>query len=376
MSPENPSHMAAFCLVVGLAGAGCSSMGNAGGEGGAETVAGSGPSAGGGGAPVANGGAGGGAPVSGGAPSGGSAGASTGSRPKLRTVAYLPSYRGPLATWASSFDFSRVSYVDLCFASVDATGTVSYPDAMLGSFVSAAHKAGAKACMALGGASTISDFSVLGGLVSAPNRAAFVQKITDYAVSTGLDCIDVDFEGPTAVNADYEPFVTLLSASLKAKGKETTAAIASWFGPQVTTTALQAFDFANVMAYDLHNPGGSATPIQSSSPTDAKAEIDYWVGRGLSKDKAVLGVPFYGYRWKPGATVGEAVIYSELLTTYGAAAANDMIMQDGVTVYLNSKATIVAKTQLAAQYGGIMAWELGQDAPGMASLLSAIHDAE
>jgi chitinase len=382
MSFENTRLVAAFCLGVGLPGVGCSSMGNAaGGEAGGEVVAGSGPSAGSGGAPVANSGAGGGAPASGGtasggAASGGSAGASTGSRPKLRTVAYLPSYRGPLAGWASSFDFSRVSYVDLCFANVDATGTVSYPDAMLGAFVSAAHKAGAKTCMALGGASTISDFSLLGGLVSSANRAAFVQKITDYAVSTGLDCIDVDFEGPTAVNADYEPFVTLLSASLKAQGKETTAAIASWFGPQVTTSALQAFDFANVMAYDLHNPGGSGTPIQSSSLTDAKAEIDYWVGRGLSKDKAVLGVPFYGYRWKPGATAGEAVIYSELLTTYGAAAANDSIMQDSVTVYLNSKATIIAKTQLAAQYGGIMAWELGQDATGTASLLGAIHDAE
>jgi len=43
------------------------------------------------------------------------------------------------------------------------------------------------------------------------------------------------------------------------------------------------------MRYDLHNPGGNATPIQSSSTTDAKAEIDYWVGRGLPKDKAVLG---------------------------------------------------------------------------------------
>jgi GH18 family chitinase len=398
MSLKNPRLSASFCVVLGLAGAACSSMGNAtGAEAGAAGVASAGPSAGSGGASVSNGGAGGstavngaagrttsGGTASGGNPaggsagvaSGGSAGASTGSRPKLRTVGYLPSYRGMLSMWAASFDFSLVSYVNLCFANVDATGTVSYPDAMLGTFVTAAHKAGAKVCMALGGATTIDDFSVLGGLVSAPNRAAFVQKITDYAVSTGLDCIDIDFEGPTAVNADYEPFVTALSASLKAKGKETTAAVASWFGPNVTTPALQVFDFVNVMAYDLHNPGGNAAPVQSSSVTDSKAEIDYWVGRGLAKEKAIFGVPFYGYRWKPGATTGEAVVYSELLTTYGAAAASDAIMQDGTTVYLNSKATIVAKTQMAAQYGGIMVWELGQDAPGMTSLLRAIHDAE
>jgi chitinase len=380
MSLKNPRLVAWFCVVLGLASAACSSMGDAtGAEAGAAGVASAGPSAGSGGASVSNGGAGGSTAMNGGSAgvaSGGSAGASTGSRPKLRTVGYLPSYRGMLSMWATSFDFSLVSYVNLCFANVDGTGTVSYPDAMLGTFVTAAHKAGAKVCMALGGATTINDFSVLGGLVSAPNRTAFVQKITDYAVSAGLDCIDIDFEGPTAVNADYEPFVTALSASLKAKGKETTAAVASWFGPNVTTPALQAFDFVNVMAYDLHNPGGNATPVQSSSVTDSKAEIDYWVGRGLAKEKAVFGVPFYGYRWKPGATMGEAVVYSELLTTYGAAAASDAIMQDGTTVYLNSKATIVAKTQMAAQYGGIMVWELGQDAPGMTSLLRAIHDAE
>ncbi|HEY3668307.1 MAG TPA: glycosyl hydrolase family 18 protein [Polyangiaceae bacterium] len=376
-----------LCLALCAPGSACSSYGAANpGSAGAASVAGAPASGGADGAWL--GGAGG--PAGGAVASGGSAGAttagagatgseggaSTGTRPKLRTVGYLPSYRGKLSAWATSFDFSLVSYVDVCFASVDASGSVSYPDQDLATFAIAAHKAGAKVCMALGGASTIGDFSAYSGLVAASGRAAFVQKITDYAVNTGLDCIDVDFEGPKAVNADYEGFVTALSASLKAKGKETSAAVASWFGPQVTNGALQAFDFVNVMAYDLHNPGGSATPIQSSSMADAKAEIDYWVGRGLPKEKAVFGVPFYGYRWKPGAAAGEAVVYSELLSTYGAAAGSDTITQEGTIVYLNSKATIVDKTQLAATYGGIMAWELGQDAPAATSLLRAIHDAE
>jgi chitinase len=381
-----------LCLALGVAGAACSSYGaaNPDSTAGAASVAGAAASGGAGGAggalvggagspaggAVASGGSAGTTTAGAGATEGGASGASAGTRPKLRTVGYLPSYRGKLSAWATSFDFSLVSYVDVCFASVDASGGVSYPDPDLATFATAAHKAGAKVCMALGGASTIGDFSAYSGLVAASGRAAFVQKITDYAVSTGLDCIDVDFEGPKAVNADYEGFVTALSASLKAKGKETSAAVASWFGPQVTNGALQAFDFVNVMAYDLHNPGGSAAPIQSSSVDDATAEIDYWVGRGLPKEKAVFGVPFYGYRWKPGATAGEAVVYSELLSTYGAAAESDTIMQDGTTVYLNSKATIVAKTQLAATYGGIMAWELGQDAPAATSLLRAIRDAE
>ena len=100
-----------------------------------------------------------------------------------------------------------------------------------------------------------------------------------------------------------------------------------------------------------------------------------WLYGRLPPQKAVLGVPFYGYRWKPGATVGEAVIYSELLQSYGADAASDQITKDGVTIYLNGKATIQAKAALARQYGGVMSWELGQDASGDASLLRALNTA-
>ncbi|HWZ92871.1 MAG TPA: glycosyl hydrolase family 18 protein [Polyangiaceae bacterium] len=393
MRIEKGALAVALCLMAASTGAGCSassdsrdnSMGAAGnGVGGASvstggTAAAVGGSSNGGSAGTPSGGnaaagnaAGGNA--AGGNPAGGSGGTGPTSRPKIRTVGYLPSYRGSLATWATQLDFSLVSYVNVCFGTVDDAGNVSYADTTLPAFVTAAHAAGAKVCMALGGATTISSLGSLAGQIAPANRAGFVGKITTFAMTTGLDCIDVDFEG-NGVNGDYEGFVTALSASLKGQGKQTTAAVASWFGDKVTSGALQAFDFVNVMAYDLHNPGGSATPIQSSSLADAKAEIDYWVGRGVGKDKAVFGVPFYGYRWKPGATAGDAVVYSELLSTYGAAAAADEIMQAGVTIFLNGKATIVAKAQLAQQYGGIMTWELGQDATGSSSLLRAIHDA-
>jgi len=381
----------ALCLIAASAGAGCSassdskdnSTGAAGnavggasvtsaGTGGTAAAVGGSSNGGSAGAPSGGNGAAGNA--AGGNAAGGSGGTGPTSRPKIRTVGYLPSYRGSLATWATQLDFSLVSYVNVCFGTVDDAGAVAYADSTLPAFVTAAHAAGVKVCMALGGATTIGSLGSLAGQIAPTNRAAFVSKLTSFAMTTGLDCIDVDFEG-NGVNGDYEGFVTALSASLKGQGKQTTAAVASWFGDKITSGALQAFDFVNVMAYDLHNPGGSATPIQSSSMTDAKAEIDYWVGRGVGKDKAVFGVPFYGYRWKPGATAGEAVVYAELLSTYGAAAGNDEIMQAGVTIFLNGKATIVAKAQLAQQYGGIMTWELGQDAMGGSSLLRAIHDA-
>src|SRR5450432_1580915 len=216
---------AALCLIAAASVAGCSANSDSRDDG--TGAAGSGvggvltTSAGSGGTGASLGGSASGgsaaAPAGGGSTSGGNAGAPAGgapgaagsggsgptSRPKIRTVGYLPSYRGSLATWATQLDFSLVSYVNVCFGNVDDAGNVSYSDQTLPAFVTAAHAAGAKVCMALGGATTINNLGTLAGQISAANRAAFVGKITSYAMSTGLDCIDIDFEG-NGVNQDYE----------------------------------------------------------------------------------------------------------------------------------------------------------------------------
>lgn len=292
--------------------------------------------------------------------------------PDQRTVVYLPDWRGALSTWTPKLDFSKITYLNLCFAAVDAAGTVSYKDQGLDAFVSAAHARGGKVCMAIGGASVINDGGVYATVLQDATRDAFVNKLGQYAADHQLDCIDVDLEG-NGVNQYYEAFVTALAAKLHAENKEMTAAVSSWFGNKITDKAIQAFDFINVMAYDLHNPGGSAQPVQSSSIAEATQEVDYWVGRGLQKSKAVFGVPFYGYRWTGGKS--EALTYAEILQQSAAAASQDQLDLAGNTVYLNSRATIIEKAKLAKTYGGIMVWELGQDAAGDASLLKAIDDA-
>jgi spore germination protein YaaH len=309
----------------------------------------------------------------GGGDSGGSGPIGPTERPDLRTVVYLPDWRGPLSMWQAQIDYSRISYLNLCFAEVDAAGNVSYADAGLDAFVSAAHAAGVKVCMAIGGASVIADGGVYGTILQDGQRDAFIDKLSSYATQHQLDCIDVDLEG-NGVNQFYEAFVTGLAVKLHASGKEMTSAVSSWFGNKITDAAIQSFDFINVMAYDLHNPGGSAQPVQSSSIADATAEVEYWIGRGLAKSKAVYGVPFYGYRWN--GTKSEALTYAEILAAEPAAATQDQLQLGGAVTYLNSRATIQAKAVLAKQYGGIMVWELGQDAAGDASLLKAIHEAQ
>jgi hypothetical protein len=360
---------------------GASSAGNAATAGATAT----GGSATGGSAGSGTGGAGTAGSTTGGSATGGSAGSATAGSsaggsggggpvtpPDLRTVVYLPEYRGALSTWSAKLDFSRITYLNLCFAAVDAGGNVSYKDQGLDAFVSAAHAKGGKVCMAIGGATVIDNGGVYATILQDGSRDAFVGKLTQYAVDHQLDCIDVDLEG-NGVNQYYEAFVTSLATQLHGKNKLMTAAVSSWFGDKISDKAIQAFDFINVMAYDLHNPGGSTEPVQSSSVAEATQEVDYWVGRGLAKSKAVFGVPFYGYKW--AGAKGEALTYAEILQANPAAATQDQVDLNGNTVFLNSRTTIIEKAKLARTYGGIMIWELGQDAAGDSSLLKAIADA-
>jgi hypothetical protein len=348
--------------VNALGGSGSGGSGTA--AGGASPFAGAGANSGGsaantgGSASSQNGGAGGAEPL----PKG---------PPALRTVVYLPSYRGALSNWIGRIDGSRMSYLNLCFAEVSAEGAVSYPDTGLDAFVTAAHSAGVKVCMAIGGGAIIDTGGPFATVLQDGSRDAFVDELVEYAAQHQLDCIDVDLEG-NAVNQYYEAFVTSLAAKLHGAGKEMTAAVGSWFGDRISGAAIQSFDFINVMAYDLHNPFAATEPVQSASIEEATQEVEYWIGRGLAKEKAVFGVPFYGFRWVDGKS--EALTYAQILAGSPAAETTDRVDLSGAVTYLNSRTTIVAKAQLAKQYGGIMVWELGQDAGGDASLLKAIAD--
>lgn len=147
--------------------------------------------------------------------------------------------------------------------------------------------------------------------------------------------LDVDLEGP-AINQDYGKFITDLSAGLRARGKLLTAALSHMNGAdKVSDDAMHLFDFINIMAYDATGPWCPAEPGQHSSFDFAKESLDYWTKRGLPKDKAILGVPFYGYGF--GADRNEGIGY----------------VVDG-------------------ELGGVMIWQLAHDASGPHSLLLAI----
>ncbi len=290
----------------------------------------------------------------------------------MRTVMYLPNWTGSLTNYSQQLDFENISYVNLSFVDVSAEGKVTYADAGLPHFVDVAHQAGVKVCIALGGATTIADGGVFATLLLDQQRSTLVSNLVTFALDQNLDCIDVDLEG-NGVSEYYEAFVTELGSKLEPEGRELTAAVAGWFGDRISARALETFDFINVMAYDLYS--SRRTPMQWSSIEAATREVDEWVARGVPRDKVVYGVPFYGIEWPAAGGEPNILAYAELLVRDKAAASQDQLESNGTVVYLNSRTTIQAKAQLAQTYGGIMGWELSQDASGDASLLKAIRDA-
>ena len=282
--------------------------------------------------------------------------------------------RDDLTDQAGGIDYARLTHLNLAFENPeDDEGNLSF-DPAKAAFVAQGHAKGVKVLMSIGGGGVAGDPATMKRyfyLLSPTRRAGFVAKLAAYVEAHSLDGIDVDLEGPS-INGDYGPFVRDLGAALHAKGKLLTAALSQGYGgDQVPGEALKAFDFVNVMAYDATGPWRPKEPGQHSSMELAKSSVAYWRGRGLPKERTVLGVPFYGYGF--GASQGEWP-YRRILETYPGA---DRLDQVGDTIWYNGVPTIQAKARFIREQGlaGAMIWSLESDAPGEQSLLTALDSA-
>jgi chitinase len=294
----------------------------------------------------------------------------TSPNPAARLVGYVSCYNGSYSTRAATLDFSRMTHLLLafgtanrcegvCTASSDMTVSLDQDDADVRTLVAAAHAAGVKVMISLGGGdwkedATISQFYNAG--LSVPFAAA----IDQYVAAHHLDGVDVDMEDPSNMGARYGDFILALAARLHPEGKLLTAAVGSYLGSVIPHRALAQFDFLNLMIY--------------SNYADACGELEYFSSvKSIAPDKLVLGVPFFGStrNW----TREES--YATIVAAYPDAWQRDEVgggsLDDGITLDYVGERTMAQETQLGARYGGIMIWELTQDVGGPHSLLSVIH---
>jgi len=292
-----------------------------------------------------------------------------------RLVGYLPDWEGSYTTFASTLNFSKMTHLALAFgAPPPCTGTCTassnmtwalssglQSDAEIATLVNAAHAAGLKVTLSIGGGDETQD-TLISQFYNAGLSTPLAASLDAYLTAHNLDGVDVDIENPTHMGANYEDFVAALIAKLHPEGKIVSAAVAEWLQSQnvMSNSTLQSFDFVTVMVY--------------SNLSDCQSALAYFSSLGEPSGQMTLGVPFFGQN--ASGSISET--YATILAAYPDAWQSDQVsggaLDGGVTLYYVGESTMALETQLGAQYGGISIWELSQDAQPPHSLLNVIQN--
>lgn len=200
-------------------------------------------------------------------------------------------------------------------------------------------------------------------------RKKLVESIISVVEDYGFDGVELDWEYPNSASAkNYEALILELSAELKKYGKNLTAALnGAWSqteGPEVSKyvsdACLDAFEFISVMSYDMNNE-------QHSPFWFANTSIDYWLHRGVSADKIVLGMPLYA---RP-----TFMQYRHLVEKDKSFAYTNFAEVDGKASHYNGLPTLCKKTVLAAKKaGGVMLFDVNEDTNDETSIVSMIDE--
>jgi GH18 family chitinase len=271
---------------------------------------------------------------------------------------------------ADSLNLSNITHINIAFINPDSAGSFSVYDGII-PFVTRAHTKKIKILISIGGGLAPAYFT---DLLGDKERNRLIDNIITFLKQYDLDGVDVDLEG-ILIDKHYDNFIVALSDKLKADKKLLTAAIATIYKDSYTDRSLSKFDFINIMSYDKTGPWKPAIAGPHAPYAMAEEDLNYWtIDRGLNKGKLNLGLPFYGYGFGTGVPVEAS--YRDLIKKYKAdKSADQLTALNGGTVYYNGTNTIRNKTELAFQKaGGIMIWQLLQDASDIDSLLNVIRE--
>ncbi len=227
--------------------------------------------------------------------------------------------------------------------------------------VKQAHEDGTKVFISLGGWSYEGNVlePVFREIASSDEkRKFFINNICDLVKQYNLDGVELDWEHPNkSTAADYEKLVMELSNALVLQGIELTAALnGSWYddwgGEEIsviTKNSLDRFSFINVMSYDMNDADHSPMWFFENS-------LSYWINRGVSPEKIVMGLPLYA---KPSW-----LQYRHLVDINPDYAYKDYAPTTPLDSYYNGLNTLREKTIIALnRAGGVMLFDVNEDAP-------------
>ncbi len=285
--------------------------------------------------------------------------------PATHLVGYLPDYGGNFATFATTLNWSKMTHLNICFVNPPTcngtcTGgsnmnfSLGQTDADIATLVNAAHAHGVKVLASIGGAG--GDAQIV-QFYNAGLSSQLVSSLNTWVTNHNLDGVDLDIEQPNNVGANYSTFAQDCINTFHSQGKLVTAATAQYISQgNMSTATLESFDFLNVMVYD--------------NLSLCQQAVSYYSSVGEPKNKIVLGVPFFG------SSGGNEPTWAQIVAAYPNAGASNSVsggsLYNGAVITYVGFTEMAQETQLGGQYGGVMIWDLSQDAPAPNSLYSVI----
>jgi len=275
--------------------------------------------------------------------------------PSARLIAYLPNYEGSFATFAQTIDFTKMTHLNLAFATSNTSNgwNMGATDAEVKALVDAAHAKGVKVLASLGGGG--GDQSVIAQYKNTANITPLVNNLDAFVTRLNFDGVDIDIEDGAQLGANYSSFVSAVIAKLRPKGKLVTAAVAQYLQGGMSDATLKSYDFLNIMIYSTYS--------------DSVSQMNYYAGtKGIAKDKLVLGAAFYGTsaNW-------DYYAYKDILAYDASAWSKDQTTINGKTINYTGMASMKTLAQYSKGFGGIMFWELAHDTTDSHSLYKVIQ---
>lgn len=179
-------------------------------------------------------------------------------------------------------------------------------------------------CVTLFGSSNLTTF-----LTNSTAKQTLITNLINTVQSRGAHGVNIDFEGlPSSQKTNFANFMVDLANQMHAviPGSEVSSVLyaVDWNNVFDFSIMLPAVDYFVIMGYDYYYPGSSNTgpndPLYhfgSNYNYTLSKTITYYIDAGCSKDRLVLGLPYYGREWSStGSTVPSATTSSGVARVY------------------------------------------------------------
>jgi len=292
---------------------------------------------------------------------------------------------GYVASWSptTAVDYAGMTHAFFAFLKPSNEGSVvefsAEEETALYDYLKKTKKYGCKRFISLGGGGDEA-FPIMAASPEA--RQKFISTVIEFCQEKKFDGIDMDWEAMDneAKKKNYTLIMKEFRQACNAAGLQLTATIGygDYWCKWIENEALKQADWIQLMIYD-QTATWAASPFGNHASFDHYLEAEkYWTNRGFTKDKLVMGLPFYGYRFNSrDGGQGTSVLYSEIAAAFPSLspAADQTPGED--LCFFNGPETIKKKTNYALEngFGGVMVWEMSQDSQGEKSLQKAIIEA-